>query len=90
MDFAGVIDSKGKPLPVVDLDQQSADELAAFLPAPAGGNLDQQLSAAVQQAIETITQNGDATKATAEYVELLRETRQDLEAARLPRSGLFH
>lgn len=64
--------------------QQSAEELLAFLPAPAAGDLDGQLAAALQRAIDSISQNGDETKGTAAYVELLREARRSLEGTRLP------
>jgi ATP-dependent exoDNAse (exonuclease V) beta subunit len=64
--------------------QQSAEELVAFLPGAAAGNLDGQLAAALQHAIERISQNGDETKTTTDYVDLLGEARQALRAGRMP------
>ena len=72
------------PASLADMGRLSVDELLAFLPAPTTDNLDEQLAAAIKSAIETISKNGDETKATADYVELLQDTLRALEACRLP------
>jgi len=72
------------PASFADMGRSSVDELLAFLPAPTSDNLDEQLAAAIKSAIERISKNGDETKATADYVELLQDTLRALEARRLP------
>ena len=72
------------PASLADMGRLSVDELLAFLPAPTTDNLDEQLAAAINSAIERISKNGDETKATADYVESLQDTLRTLEARRLP------
>ena len=72
------------PASLADMGRLSVDELLAFLPAPTTDNLDEQLAAAIKSAIERISKNGDETKTTADYVELLHDTLRALEARRLP------
>ena len=72
------------PASLADMGRLSVDELLAFLPAPTTDNLDEQLAAAIKSAIETISKNGDETKAKSDYVELLQDTLRALEARRLP------
>ena len=72
------------PAALADMGRLSVDELLAFLPAPTTDNLDEQLAAAIKSAIERISKNGDETKTTSDYVELLQDTLRALEARRLP------
>ncbi len=72
------------PASLGSMGKQSVDELLAFLPAPTTDNLDAQLAAAIKSATECISKNGDDTKATADYVELLEDMLRALEAHRLP------
>jgi len=72
------------PASLADMGRLSIDELLTFLPAPTTDNLDEQLAAAIKSAIDRISKNGDETKATADYVELLQDTLRALEARRLP------
>ena len=72
------------PASLADMGRLSVDELLAFLPAPTTDNLDEQLAAAIKSAIDRISKNGDETKTTADYVELLQDTLRALEARRLP------
>jgi ATP-dependent exoDNAse (exonuclease V) beta subunit len=72
------------PASLADMGRLSVDELLAFLPAPTTDNLDEELAAAIKSAIDRIPKNGDETKTTADYVELLQDTLRALEARRLP------
>jgi ATP-dependent helicase/nuclease subunit A len=72
------------PASLADMGRLSVDELLAFLPAPTTDNLDEQLAAAIKSAIDRISKNGDETKTTADYVELLQDTLRAIEARRLP------
>jgi ATP-dependent helicase/nuclease subunit A len=72
------------PASLGSMGQKSVDELLAFLPAPTTDNLDAELAAAIKLATERISNNGDETKATADYVELLQDMLRALEAHRLP------
>lgn len=72
------------PASLADMGRLSVDELLAFLPAPTKDSLDEQLATAIKSAIELISKNGDETKTTADYVELLHDTLRALEARRLP------
>jgi ATP-dependent exoDNAse (exonuclease V) beta subunit len=70
------------PAALADMGRLSVDELLAFLPTPTTDNLDEQLAAAIKSAIERISKNGDETKTTADYLELLHDTLRALEARR--------
>ena len=72
------------PASLADMGRLSVDELLAFLPAPTTDNLDEHLAAAIKSAIDRISKNGDETKTTSDYVELLQDTLRALEARRLP------
>lgn len=63
--------------------QQSADELAAFLPPVATDNLDDALASALRATLRRIQANGDRTAGTQNYLRLLRDRSRDLEGGRL-------
>jgi len=64
--------------------ERSLAELLAFFPKPVARDLDATLQAAVDQAMAGITGNGDETKVTATYLELLRSAQRDLTHRRFP------
>jgi ATP-dependent helicase/nuclease subunit A len=63
--------------------RRSAEELLDFFPAETGGDLEGALRAAVTEAIQAIAANGDTTKETGEYLDLLRNVENQICQERL-------
>ena len=63
--------------------QRSTNELLAYFPAPLTENLDERLLVAVAQAISGITGNGDATKTTRNYLDLLKGVQHRLRQGKM-------
>ena len=57
---------------------ESCAELLGLLPAPTKEDLDAVLNVALNRAVQEISSNGDGTKTTAEYVNLLKESQRRL------------
>lgn len=64
--------------------RRSLDELLDFFPPPAAEDLDARLADALAQAIRAIGGNGDATKKTAEFGELMGAAADELAAGAMP------
>ncbi|TFG86038.1 MAG: DNA helicase UvrD, partial [Gemmatimonadales bacterium] len=58
-----------------------------FFPPTARHGFDRELQEVIEQALEEIAGNGDTTKGTAGYVEVLREALRKLERGELPWGG---
>jgi ATP-dependent exoDNAse (exonuclease V) beta subunit len=71
------------PEPLPGMAQRSCEELFAHFPPTAGVDLDAELGKAIRNAIRKIQPNGDTTKVTAEYVELLEACLRDQNAGSL-------
>jgi ATP-dependent helicase/nuclease subunit A len=71
-------------LPMAEL---SVRELTAFFPPPAANDLDAGLLQAITTSIKDISANGDATKGTKDYLQMLRDARRELTSGGLPWSG---
>jgi ATP-dependent exoDNAse (exonuclease V) beta subunit len=63
---------------------QSVKEYLAFFPKPCSRNLDAELRQAMEQAIEDIADNGDTTKTTGKYLDLLKGALRKLTHGGLP------
>lgn len=63
--------------------RRSTEELLDFFPAAMGGDLDGALRAAVTEAMQAIVVNGDTTKGTGEYLDLLHNVQNRIRQERL-------
>jgi ATP-dependent exoDNAse (exonuclease V) beta subunit len=73
-----------KPESLAGMAQRNVEELLDFLPRAATDNLDDELAHAIDWAARQIGGNGDHTKATKEYLYLLKDSLRDLKNDRLP------
>lgn len=78
-----VRDNDLRPEDLPSMAERSVAELSRFLPISTPDDLDARLGAAIGQALDRISKNGDDTKTTAEYSELLRDKLRALESNRL-------
>jgi len=67
--------------------EENCDSLLAFFPEPVTVNLDEQLQEAMETCLRQIAGNGDETKGTAKYVQLLEENIYRVRNNSLPWSG---
>ena len=63
--------------------QRSADELLSYFPATVNEDLDGRLQDAIAHTISGITGNGDSTKTTRSYLDLLKGVQHDLQQGKM-------